>query len=96
MLYYRCRCGKSVAYGSMPPARCIACSLCGSDLAIGPTLHEPPEPHHWVTESNEFEDQQTGETRVASRSYCIRCLRAKPSAEPAAPALPVAGVTPPS
>lgn len=45
MLYYRCKCGYSEAWGSMPPYQCHACPKCGSDLATGPNVHQEPKPH---------------------------------------------------
>lgn len=53
MKYYRCKCGKSEAWGSMPPWSCSYCPKCGSNLALGPDGHREPEPHKWTTEAVE-------------------------------------------
>ena len=45
MMFYRCKCGESTAYGSMPPYPCDSCSKCGSDLALHPDHHQEPKPH---------------------------------------------------
>ena len=45
MQYYRCKCGKAEAWGSMPPYQCSSCKHCGSDLAQAPDLHRDPVPH---------------------------------------------------
>lgn len=45
MRYFRCKCGKTTASGSMEPPRCATCEDCGSDLASAPSLHRDPVPH---------------------------------------------------
>lgn len=45
MQYWRCKCGKSQAFGSMPPDRCASCKACGSDFAQAPDRHRDPLPH---------------------------------------------------
>lgn len=50
MIYYRCKCGFSTAYGSMPPNVCDFCEKCGSDLAMSPDSHRPPQRHEWSTQ----------------------------------------------
>lgn len=45
MMYYRCKCGFSTAWGSMPPYQCDRCPKCGSDLASHPDHHREPKPH---------------------------------------------------
>lgn len=47
MQYRRCKCGKSEAWGSMPPPRCAGCPECGTNFALGPDAHKPPEPHEF-------------------------------------------------
>lgn len=45
MRNFRCKCGKTTAYGSMEPGPCATCEDCGSDLASAPNLHREPAPH---------------------------------------------------
>ncbi len=50
MQYYRCKCGQSRSYGSMPPYPCKKCPDCGSNLSSHPDFHSEPKPHNWYTE----------------------------------------------
>ena len=68
MLFYRCKCGKSRAFGSMPPNRCDSCSSCGSDLALGPDRHRDPESHDFTLVQEVDTDQG-----VATITYCRWC-----------------------
>jgi len=72
MRFYRCKCGESEAYGSMPPYRCSKCSKCGSDLAESPESHREPVPH-------EFEDcpQQDANGDILHYHRCKWCHRTK-------------------
>lgn len=45
MTYYRCKCGKSEAWGSMSPFPCIGCSVCGTTLDTSSSLHGATKPH---------------------------------------------------
>ena len=71
MLYYRCKCGKSEAWGSMPPFPCTGCSECGTTLDTSPSLHHEPKPH------------ELRETRVQTDvgemplSVCVWCGKSK-------------------
>lgn len=65
MQYYRCRCGKSAAYGSMGPFPCDFCDSCGSDLAMSPEFHRTPQPHDWVTQPVDVDGGQAVLTRCA-------------------------------
>lgn len=66
MRYYRCRCGKQEAWGSLPPQSCQGCAECGTTLEQHPERHVVPAPHEWVTRY----DQDTGEPY----ERCSRCL----------------------
>lgn len=69
MQYYRCKCGESEGWGSMPPPACAACSSCGSDLSLGPDSHRPPKPHTFLPEPVETNEG----TRYLDRcQYCHR------------------------
>jgi len=67
MLYYRCKCGNSTAWGSMPPDRCATCDDCGSDLALGPDGHRDPTPHEFI--ARPVETDQGGAT-ISRCRYC--------------------------
>lgn len=69
MLYYRCKCGRHQAYGSMPPWPCTVCLKCGSNLATGPTAHHEPKQHVFIpvpVETNE------GTRHLDRCQYCQR------------------------
>lgn len=67
MLYYRCKCGKREAWGSMPPPQCAICPECKSDLALSKDSHSEPKPHEF-----EETDVQTDEG-VKKLSRCRWC-----------------------
>jgi len=69
MRFYRCRCGKAEAFGSMSPARCIGCGKCGTTLELAPSLHRAPDPHEWVKRF----DEETGKPC----EICDWCSRRK-------------------
>lgn len=48
MKYYRCKCGKHQAYGSMPPAKCEGCPECNTTLETHSDFHRQPEPHEFI------------------------------------------------
>lgn len=54
MQFYRCKCGRRSALGSMSPSRCSRCPDCGSDLATHPDRHREPAEHEYVTRYNEI------------------------------------------
>jgi len=66
MIYYRCKCGNSTSYGSMPPSPCCGCSECGTTLDTTPAFHSVPEPHDFITEY----DRKTGEPYKRCRNCC--------------------------
>lgn len=70
MLYYRCVCGWSEAWGSMPPAPCQACPRCGSDLATHPSEHREPSPHDF----SHVGQVQTDEG-LKPRTLCRYCFK---------------------
>lgn len=70
MRYYRCKCGKNTAYGSMPPYQCSKCEDCGSDLAEHPDHHREPKPHDFSDVQKVQTDQ--GEMTVTHCRYCGR------------------------
>lgn len=45
MIYYRCQCGKSVAYGSIAPSDCHGCRDCNTTLTTSPDFHKSVPPH---------------------------------------------------
>lgn len=49
MLSYRCKCGESRAYGSMPPEPCHECPICHTTLETHPDLHRRALDHDWHT-----------------------------------------------
>lgn len=67
MQYYRCKCGKSESWGSMPPRKCDGCPTCNTTLAPHPDYHKEPDPHEFVTRY----DEQTGEPY----KVCINCSK---------------------
>ena len=69
MQYYRCKCGESVAFGSMPPQDCEGCVECNTTLEQHPDNHKPLAEHEWI---DKF-DQNTGE----KYQRCIKCLTRK-------------------
>lgn len=70
MVYYRCKCGKSQAWGGlMPPNQCTGCPECGTTLEVHPSLRKSPKPHEFVVRYNET----TGEPY----EMCVNCLRRK-------------------
>jgi len=68
MTGYRCKCGKSTAWGSgMSPSPCHLCPECGSTLASHPDHHAEPVEHDWEPRFDERTGQPT--TRVCRRCY---------------------------
>lgn len=65
MQYYRCKCGKSESWGSMPPKKCTSCPICNTTLARDPEGHRKPSEHNFVTKY----DENTGEPY----EVCSRC-----------------------
>lgn len=66
MMNYRCRCGKSTAFGSMPCPRCHGCEECGTTLEFHSSLWQTPEPHEWVPYPVETD---------AGTAYLTRCKK---------------------
>jgi hypothetical protein len=56
MQFYRCKCGKSRCWGSMPPSPCAKCKHCGSDFAQAPDAHREPLPHEFVPQMVQTDD----------------------------------------
>jgi len=71
MIYYRCKCGKHEAWGSLPPNPCDSCEECGTNLTMHPDLHHPPKPHNWHPTQVETDEG----TKVLTR--CSWCLKTK-------------------
>lgn len=71
MQYYRCKCGKKEAIGSMSPSPCQGCEICNTTLASNPSFHNEPIPHKWKLRYN----QETGEPE---HYICIVCSETKP------------------
>jgi len=69
MIYYRCKCGKQEAWGSMPPNQCDGCSECGTTLDTHPELHRTPTPHDFVA-TNVATDE--GPKPLSRCRYCHR------------------------
>lgn len=67
MMYYRCKCGKCEAWGSMPPNPCDGCDDCGTNLSAHPDFHSPPEPHNPNTQMVETDEGMKPLTR------CLWC-----------------------
>lgn len=55
----------------MSPARCIACSDCGTIAAEHPELRTPPEPHKFSTGQVDTDEGKKPYT------YCRGCGRSK-------------------
>ena len=73
MMYYRCKCGKAKAWGSMHPDDCNGCSECNTTLEVDPSLHKPVAPHEWVT----WYDEHTGKPY----KKCNKCYAKAPAEE---------------
>ena len=71
MQYYRCKCGKCEAWGSLVPARCEGCDECGTTLDVSASLHTTPIPHTYVTKY----DEDSG----APYQICSRCGQHMPT-----------------
>lgn len=80
MRYYRCKCGKRTAWGSMPPYPCSGCPDCGTTLDESPDSHRAPTPHEFIETPVETDNGPQPLTR------CRWCHRTK--AELAQYALP--------
>jgi len=53
MQYYRCKCSKAEAWGSMPPTNCQGCPYCNTTLTQHPDYHQTPAEHKYVTQYDE-------------------------------------------
>lgn len=80
MRYYRCKCGKSEAWGSMGPYQCSRCSVCGSDLAEGPESHRPPRAHQMLARPVNAQTD-TGLVVAGELTECIWCQQTKAEIE---------------
>lgn len=69
MKYYRCKCGKREAWGSMPPGRCVSCQDCGTTLDTSPDQHTAPRPHNF-SESTVRTDE--GLKTITTCSGCMK------------------------
>ena len=65
MKYYRCKCGKAEAWGSMHPVNCVGCTECNTTLELAPDRHRTPEGHRWESKY----DEDTGELY----QRCAKC-----------------------
>ena len=73
MKFYRCKCGKAKAWGSMSPQPCQSCDECGTTLASHPGGHKKPIDHKYQT------DQTVRDGEVVNEmTYCRRCFGRKP------------------
>ena len=70
-MFYRCRCGRSQSWGSMPPARCAWCIDCQSTLASHPDAHGEREPHDYGLEESAAEAAE----RLGDKPRCRWCYR---------------------
>ncbi|MDE2103781.1 MAG: hypothetical protein KGL39_41470 [Patescibacteria group bacterium] len=68
MQYYRCKCGKQTAWGSMPPYPCDGCPDCNTTLTQHPDYHEAPEPHEFSSVQNITTDQ--GPATITRCRWC--------------------------
>lgn len=68
MQYYRCKCGKMEAWGSMPPDQCHGCKECGTNLALDPYSHHPPEPHEFTATVEQWGEH--GPVQIPVCRYC--------------------------
>ena len=48
MIYYRCKCGYSESWGSMPPYPCSGCENCNTTLEVDSRSHKKPENHEFI------------------------------------------------
>lgn len=69
MIFYRCKCGDSQAWGSMPPAQCAWCEKCQSSLAAGPDGHRDRVPHEFVASKVETDG---GDATLTRCWFCHR------------------------
>jgi hypothetical protein len=72
MQYYRCKCGKLEAYGSMGPDPCRGCDECGTNLTTHPDFHHPPVPHRYEAQPVETDEG------VKMLTQCTWCGKHKP------------------
>ncbi len=70
MLHYRCRCGKSTAFGSMSPYPCQGCPECGTTLDGHPDHHRAPVPHDFTGGIQQM--SEAGPVHVPACRYCGR------------------------
>lgn len=68
MRYYRCKCGDSSAFGSMPPDRCAWCEKCDSSLAEASDLHRERVPHDFSSVQSLKTDQ--GDATITRCRWC--------------------------
>lgn len=54
MQLYKCKCGESFSWGSMPPKKCRGCPKCDTVPALAGLPHRKPEPHKFVTRYDEI------------------------------------------
>lgn len=72
MRYYRCKCGRTESFGSMPPARCFGCKECRTRPALAGVEPWALEPHNYVTEMVETD---AGEAPLTRCRWCGRSKR---------------------
>lgn len=70
MQYYRCKCGKCEAWGSMPPYACSGCGDCGTTLDTHAEMHSMPKPHDFSEVEHIKVDQ--GEVTITRCRLCLR------------------------
>lgn len=75
MQYYRCKCGKRQAWGSMGPSPCSGCLECNTTLEQYPSLHKEPKPHEMIATTVETDEGE------ATLSRCKWCYRSKKELE---------------
>lgn len=73
MQYYRCKCGRKEAWGSMSPPLCSRCPDCGTNLATAPDIHGEPQDHDFSLVEKVETDQ--GDATITRCRYCHRTRR---------------------
>lgn len=67
-MYYRCKCGNSTAFGSMPPDQCAWCEKCQSSLALHPEGHRDRVEHDFSSVKTIATDQ--GPATITRCRFC--------------------------
>ncbi len=80
MRVWRCKCGETETFGSMPPRQCQVCQKCGGTMLRGlDGNYRQAIPHDVVVETTRQE--HGGNVSEKKRTYCARCFETLDSEE---------------